>query len=322
MRTILILLCWASLPLSAEDDPKEVNIRFRALSLGEPIEQAAYMNGGKVVLFLIPSDFLGPPETYRGPARIDFFQNIVAPAGADERSPLREQMKASIEEARRQEGIYLQAQKAAAAAVADAPEGPAGDAARREADLILALAAPAVEAAQEARKKAVELQTRIDRINPVRTEENRPGKKAPAKPISTTKGLPKLGSVTAAEDDSLILLFYADGKGRRILKIKDPAQSHPYGTLRFLNLGTVPLQLFSLSGTVIAPPRQPTQFTPKSDQHGYVGVEIRDPTNKGKVLRTVRARPETDARTTYLLLSEGDGLTVKGITERTPRQGP
>ena len=322
MRAIFILLSSASLLLGAENDHKEVNLRFRALSLGEPIEQAAYVNGGKVVRFLIPSDFLSPPETYRGPARIDFFQNIVAPADTDERSPLREQMRANIEEARRQEGIYLQAQQAAAAAVANAPEGPAGDAARREADLILALAAPAVEAAQDARKKAAELQTRIDRINPVRPEEKKPAEKASEKPIATTKGLPKLGSVMAAEGDSLILLFSADGKGQRILKIKDPVQSHPYGTLRFLNLGTAPLQLFSLSGTVIAPPKQPTQFTPKRDQHGYVGIEIRDPANKGRVLRTVRARPETDARTTYLLLPEGDGLTVKGITERAPRQGP
>jgi hypothetical protein len=322
MRALLILLSSASLLLSAEDDPKEVNLRFRALSLGEPLEQVAYVNGGKLVRFLVPSDFLSPPETYRGPARIEFFQNIVTPAGADERSPLRELMRANIEEARRQEGIYFQAQQAAGAVVANVPEGPAGDAARREADLILALAAPALEAAQDARKKAAELQTRIDRINPVRPDEKKPEEKSSAKSLATTKGLPKLGSVTAAEGDSLILLFSADGRGRRILKIQDPVQSHPYGTLRFLNLGTAPLQLFSLSGTAIAPPRQPTQFTPRRDQHGYVGIEIRDPANHGKVLRIVRARPEADARTTYLLLPEGDGLTVKGITERAPRKGP
>lgn len=321
MRAILILLSTASLLMSAEDEPKEVKLRFRALSLGEPIEQAVYVNGGKVTRFIIPSDFLSPPETYRGPPRIDFFQHIVT-AAADDRSSLRAQMLANIEEARRQEGIHQKAQQAAAATLADAPEGPAGDSARRKAALILALAAPAAEAAQDARDKAAELQARIDRINPVRPAEKNPADKVSAKPITSTRGLPKIGSVTAAEGDSLILLFSSDGKGRGILKINDQANPHPYGTLRFLNLGKVPLQLFSLSGVAVARPGQPMQFTPRPDEHGYVGIEIRDSTRKGRVLRTVRARPETDARTTYLLLPEGDGVTVKGITERAERKGP
>jgi hypothetical protein len=231
-------------------------------------------------------------------------------------------MAAATEEARRQEAIFHDANQEAAEAIAEANEGQEGDTARRQAALILALAAPAAEAAIKARERALQLQTQIDSL-PSGTMDSKLVSGKQTKRIEHYKeNLTKFGTVTATEGESLILLFTTSGKVGRILKIPDPEQSHPYGTLRFLNIGSVPLRLSSSNSSQTAAPQQTTLFTPDSDVYGYVGIEVREAGPSGRVLRTLRARPEPDARTTYLLLPEGDGITIKGITERAPRPGP
>ncbi len=321
MKRIFLLIASVALSRGAED-PKQISMRFRALSLGEPVEQAAYQSEGKWVRFTIASDFLSPTQEYRGPSTLVFFQDAPRPDKVDARTPLRQELSVVLDEAHRQEALLLEAKQAAAEATAKAPEGKEGDAARREAGLILSLAEPAEEAARKARERAAELQSQIDRMPAVTSEDKPVGGKETKQPASGKPMLKKLGTVTAAEGESLLFLFQPGAKEARILKITDPTQSHPYGTLRFLNLGNAPLRLASPYASMMVTPRQPTLFTPNRDAYGYVGIEVREAGPSGRVLRTLRARPEPDARTTYLLLPEGDGITIKGITERAPRPGP
>ena len=317
MRIPLLLLTVA---LAAADEPtREVRASFRALSLADPIEQAGYLKGRAAVQLTIPSDFFSAPQEYRGPPIITFFLSRKPEVRADARDPFRAELAKALAEAERLEARHAANAQAVAESVANAPEGPEGDALRRQAEEALALAAPEVEAARRARERAAELQRRIDTMNP---EEQKPtkaeGKKA-ARPKSAPQDFTPLGSVAVADGESLMLLFVPDRGTQRILRLPDGPQSHPFGTLRFLNLGAAPLLLRSASSTRSAEPLKPVTFTPAPDEHGYVGLEIRAAGAEGRVLRTVRARPEPGARTTYLIFSEADAVTVKGVTERAAR---
>lgn len=319
MRNLLFLLACTAVGLAADEPPRQVKATFRVLSLGEPIERAGFLKGRDAVRLDVPSDFFSAVQEYRGPPIITFFQTPSGPAKADARDPLRKELARTVAAAEKFEAKHAEAAQAAAQAVADAPEGPEGDAARRLAAETTELAEREAESARAARQKAAEIQRQIDAMNPPDEKDGKERRKTTTDPKAGQLAMTPLGSVPVADGESLLLLFIAEEKGVRILRILDAAQRHPFGSLRFLNLGSAPLRLRTTETTTPVPPLSPVTFTPKPDAHGYVGLEVREDGPEGRLLRTLRARPEPAARTTYLLLADQDGLRLKGVTERAAR---
>lgn len=318
MRTLIATLSLLASSLVAEDETaRQVKASFRTLSLGEPIERAGYLRGRDAVPMTIPSDFFSAPQEYRGPALLAFFQYAAESATPDARTPLRGESARLIAEAERLEAKHAATVQAVAQSLTDAPEGPEGDALRRQAEEILALAEPDAEAARKAREAAALIQRRIDAMNPAAEPEPKDGKKK-AIPKRSTAEMAPLGSVPVSDGETMLLLFVRTPQGLRIHKVTENGK-HPFGTLCFLNLGERPLTLRAGGRTATAAPLRPEILTPTADPRGYVGLEIREPGAEGRLLRTLRARPEPTARTTYLLLQTEEGLQLKGVTERAPR---
>ncbi len=317
MRTLIATLSLlASSLVAAEEPARQVKASFRTLSLGEPIERAGYLRGRDAVPMTIPSDFFSAPQEYRGPALLAFFQYAAESATPDARTPLRGESARLIAEAERLEAKHAATVQAVAQSLTDAPEGPEGDALRRQAEEILALAEPDAEAARKAREAAALIQRRIDAMNPADLPERKNDKKVVTK--RSTPEMSPLGSVPVSDGETVLLLFVRTPQGMRIHKVPENGK-HPFGTLCFLNLGERPLTLRAGGRTATAAPLRPEILTPTADPRGYVGLEIREPGAEGRLLRTLRARPEPTARTTYLLLQTEEGLQLKGVTERTPR---
>lgn len=317
MRTLIATLSFlASSLVAAEEPARQVKASFRTLSLGEPIERAGYLRGRDAVPLTIPSDFFSAPQEYRGPALLAFFQYAAESATPDARTPLRGESARLIAEAERLEAKHAATVQAVAQSLTDAPEGPEGDALRRQAEEILALAEPDAVAARKAREAAAELQRRIDAMNPADLAERKNDRK-----VGTKRSAPEmspLGSVPVSDGETMLLLFVRTPQGLRIHKVPENGK-HPFGMLCFLNLGERPLTLRAGGRTATAAPLRPEIFTPATDPRGYVGLEIREPGAEGRLLRTLRARPEPTARTTYLLLQTEEGFQLKGVTERAPR---
>jgi len=305
----------ASTLVAAEEPARQVKASFRTLSLGEPIEHAGYLRGRDAVPLTIPSDFFSAPQEYRGPALLAFFQYAAESATPDARTPLRGESARLIAEAERLEAKHAATVQAVAQSLTDAPEGPEGDALRRQAEEILALAEPDAEAARKAREAAAVIQRRIDAMNPADLPERKNDRKAGTK--RSAPEMSPLGSVPVSYGETMLLLFARTPQGLRIHKV--PEGKHPFGTLCFLNLGERPLTLRAVGETATAAPLRPEIFTPATDPRGYVGLEIREPGAEGRLLRTLRAKPEPTARTTYLLLQTEEGFQLKGVTERAPR---
>lgn len=317
MRTVIAILSVVAASLGAAEEPaRQVRATFRTLSLGDPVERAGYLRGRDAVPLTIPSDFFSAPQEYQGPALLAFFQFAAEAPLPDARTPLRGESGRLIAEAERLEAKHAAVAQAVATALAGAPEGPEGDALRRQAEESLALAEPDAEAARKAREQAAELQRRIDAMNPPEARERKNDRKA-----DTRRSAPEmspLGSVSVSDGETMMLLFMRTPQGVRIHKVPE-TRKHPYGTLCFLNLGDRPLVLRAIGESATAVPLRPEIFTPAADPRGYVGLEIRESGAEGRLLRTLRARPEPSARTTYLLLQTEEGLQLKGVTERTPR---
>lgn len=317
MRILIATLSFlASSLVAAEEPARQVKASFRTLSLGEPIERAGYLRGRDAVPLTIPSDFFSATQEYRGPALLAFFQYAAESATPDARTPLRGESARLIAEAERLEAKHAATVQTVAQSLTDVPEGPEGDALRRQAEEILALAEPDAEAARKAREAAAELQRRIDAMNPADLPERKNDRK-----VATKRSAPEmspLGSIPVSEGETMLLLFARTPQGLRIHKVTENGK-HPFGTLCFLNLGERPLTLRAVGETATAAPLRPEIFTPTADPRGYVGLEIREPGAEGRLLRTLRARPEPTARTTYLLLQTEEGFQLKGVTERASR---
>lgn len=318
MKTLSAVLAFIASSLAAAEEPaRQVKASFRTLSLGDPVERAGYLRGREAVPLTIPSDFFSAQQEYRGPALLAFFQFAAETPRPDARTPLRQEAGRLIAEAMRLEAKHAAATEAVAASLSTAPEGPEGDALRRQAEEALALAEPDAEAARKSRERAAEIQRRIDALNPPAEPEAKDGKKK-AVPKRSPAEMSPLGSVSVSDGESMLLLFVPTPQGVRIHKIPETGR-HSFGTLCFLNLGDKPLALRGISQSATASPLRPEIFTPAVDSRGYLGMEIREAGAEGRLLRTLRARPEPDARTTYLLLQTEEGLQLKGVTERAPR---
>ncbi|MFM9017380.1 MAG: hypothetical protein ACKOLZ_07730, partial [Verrucomicrobiota bacterium] len=220
MRTLIATLSFlASSLVAAEEPARQVKASFRTLSLGEPIERAGYLRGRDAVPLTIPSDFFSAPQEYRGPALLAFFQYAAESATPDARTPLRGESARLIAEAERLEAKHAATVQAVAQSLTDAPEGPEGDALRRQAEEILALAEPDAEAARKAREAAAELQRRIDAMNPADLPERKNDRK-----VGTKRSAPEmspLGSVPVSDGETMLLLFVRTPQGLRIHKVPE-----------------------------------------------------------------------------------------------------
>jgi hypothetical protein len=314
MRRFGHLWLLAAALLGAEETPRKVATRFRAIALESPLPTAAYREGKELRPLVIPSDFFSEEKSYRGDALLEF--GLLEPtAEAKMLAETSSAIRARRAQAQAAEAAYEQAAQAAAALAARAPEGPAGDALRKRAEEMLAEAEPLADAARQARLAAEEAarQADVPPTTPDATRKSRPA-----------ASMTPLASCVLTEGDRQLLLFAVrDGK-TEILSLPEPAAAHPYGRLRFLNLASIPLEVTDGRRTQALAPRSFLIWRPEPDAFGYVGLEIRRPGSKERPLRTLRSRPEADARTTYLIHVGADGrtTTVKGVTERAPRVGP
>ena len=72
MRRFGHLWLLAATLLGAEETPRKVATRFRAIALESPLPTAAYREGKELRPLVIPSDFFSEEKSYRGDALLEF----------------------------------------------------------------------------------------------------------------------------------------------------------------------------------------------------------------------------------------------------------
>lgn len=316
VRSLLTAVALLPLVALAADPPKEISARFRAISLDIPIERAAFISGRQTVPLSISADFFSPEQTYRGPETLPFLLLAAPPAAPDARTPMRLEMR-NLEAVAAAETAKHDALAARAGVFyANAAEGPEGDAARNAAEELMRQAAVHADKASSARNAATAIQNRIDLTPP-------PPPPDPKKirPVDTARNPPSpLAEVLLTEGSSSIILFATSPSGTRAYVMPEPAGANAMGTLRFINVGKTTLKVRSREATKTVPTMGFADLVPTVDAFGYAGLEILGTDPAAKALRIIRARPESDARTTYFLTEERAGiLRIKGVTERAPR---
>lgn len=302
-----LLTCCCVLALGQTKETGEIRCTFRALAWSAPLEDAAYQSGRRSVPLLIPNDFFSEPQTYRGPAELKFGR-LASPAQGAPPSAAEETAAAELAIARRADEAYAGLAKEAAALTAGAAEGPAGESLRRQAESLMAKAALQAAAAAAARAKAQ------------LTRSAKPSNSSVAQATSTVAAKPRFtprGQIRLRDGGTYLLLFTEDEQGWRITALEDPADQHPFGTLRFIHLGERPLRLRQGGRELTLAAGRPAVLRPTTDEHGYAGIELRTADGDAKPLRTLRVFPEKDARSTYLITElPAGGLSVKSAHER------
>jgi len=301
MRLGGLLTLAGALALGQTKAPPEIRCDFRALALSVPITDAAYVTDRRPTPLLIPSDFFSAAQAYRGPAELTLgrLETTVVKASADDGEDAA---------ARQADAAYAELAQEAADLVAGAAEGPAGEVSRRRAEEILGRAAEQAARAARLREAA---------------QARRPAAKAPApktgevaRPPGPVRFTPR-GSVRLRDGGAYLLLVAEGPADWRVTALDDTPGTHPFGTLRFINLTGRPLLLRQGGRDVALPDRRSVIHRPSVDEHGYAGLELRATDADRRPLRTMRVYPEKDARSTYLLVAEpAGGLTIKAAHER------
>jgi hypothetical protein len=297
-----LLSCCCAFAFGQPKEPDLIRCTFRALAWSEPLEDAAYQVGRRSTPFLIPSDFFSAPQAYRGSSDVKFGrladEILTKPAGPDE---------AGLEAIRRADAAHDELAQEAAALMAGAPEGPLGEARRRQAESLLTKAAEQAARAAQAREAAR------------REQESKPAAKEPKVLRRATKELRFVpqGQARLKDGGTYLLLFAVTTEGWRVTALEESPDAHPFGTLRFLHFGEKPLRVIQGGREYALQAGNPLILRPLTDEYGYAAIELRPTDPSARPLRTLRIYPEKDARSTYLV---GDhpsgGLNVKAVHER------
>ena len=301
-----LLSCCCALAFGQTKEDGEIRCVFRALAWSAPIEDAAYRAGDRPSPLLIPSDFFSAGQTYRGRPEV-VFGRLVTPPTVAPTEPATAEAEAALAAARRADAAHDEIAAEAARLLAGAPEGPAGESRRRQAEELLARAAEQAAAAAGARERA-----RLARAT-------KPAEKTPkaSSPVAAKPRFVTAGQVRLRDGGAYLLLFAEDATGWRITAVEEPTDQHPYGTLRFLHFGSKPLSLRQGGREFRLAAGRPLILRPTTDEHGYAGIELRRADGGARPLRTMRVYPEKDARSTYLIDElPGGSLNIKAAHER------
>ena len=322
MRTLLLLLSALSIAQDQADPKTRIRCTFRTLSLEAAIEDGVFIEGRSLRPHMIPGDFFSVTEKYHGEASVRFGRLPPTAGQEDPRAvPLAEEKRA-LSQAEQADAAYIALTEDAAAIIAAAPEGPTGEPARQRGQKLMLAATEKADAARQARTAARAARSTADGLSlPAQS-------KTPAKKPKLNELTP-LGQVALADGKNYLLLFTGSNGANRILPFIEPTEAHPFGQLRFINLGPHPLELRSGNRILTLSPQQATLLKPVTDENGYAGLEIRRKQTEGKPLRTLRVFPENDARTTYFVMNDpvSGKLVVKAVHERrgnatTPTTSP
>lgn len=314
MRIFLLLLGALGVAQDQTDPQARIRCTFRTLSLEVPIEDVAFIEGRTARPHMIPADFFSATEKYHGDASVRFGRLPPTASQEDPRAePLAEEKRARSQ-AEQADAAYAALIEDAAAVIAAAPEGPAGEPARQRGQKLLLAATEKAQAARQAGAAARQARSKADGLSlPARPKS--PAKKP--QPLDPRQLAP-LGQVSLADGNNYLLIFTGTNGTNRILPFVEPTEAHPFGQLRFINLGPDPFEIRCRNQTLRLSPQQTSLLKPVPDEHGYAGLEIRRTQSEGKPLRTLRVFPENDARSTYFLMTEPKSgkLIVKAVHER------
>ena len=310
MRTLLLLLSALSIAQDQADPKTRIRCTFRTLSLEAAIEDGVFIEGRSLRPHMIPGDFFSVTEKYHGEASVRFGRLPPTAGQEDPRAvPLAEEKRA-LSQAEQADAAYIALTEDAAAIIAAAPEGPTGEPARQRGQKLMLAATEKADDARQARTAARAARSTADGLSlPAQS-------KTPAKKPKLNELTP-LGQVALADGKNYLLLFTGSNGANRILPFIEPSEAHPFGQLRFINLGPHPLELRSGNRILTLSPQQTTLLKPVTDENGYAGLEIRRKQTEGKPLRTLRVFPENDVRTTYFVMNDpvSGKLVVKAVHE-------
>jgi hypothetical protein len=347
MRLLLLpSLVFAASGLLAQtgaQDPKKVDVKFRALAFDAPIIGAGFLDGRSPKRLDVSNDFLSAEQTYRGPQTIEFVMvddlEKLAAEPPPEIAAARGRESAAKQRARKASEEYEKHSAALAAAQLGVREGRAGKASatdQAEAEATQARLSELSKIMAEANKEADAAQTEAnnrqrdhqqglaDEKAKKAADKNAPKKAAPKPLAKDPKAAvipPKaIASFTFPGDGRYILLFASTEGGKRIMAIEDKESSFPFGSYLYINLTGAPVEVrYNGASTPIAPNGRAVIKAPAANDT-YAQGEVLTPGEDGYQIGYIaRTYQQADVRTIFFLLPNqggGHSINIKGIEER------
>jgi len=333
---LALLLLGATLAAQAADDASRVRVTFRALSFEGPILGAVYQEGKAFRSFDISSDCFTPEHGYVGPnplrldqkqleeieeapetlaARTELNQaQLRIQALAKEMEPLQEQIAALGSD------IRERGEKAK-------PSAP-GQLRQLEAQLeeLNRRMGALTKAAGQAREKVLNPPPRPARPEPKKPKKEDVAKKPPAPKPEDHANLRPLADVTFPGDGRYLLLILRGPAGSKVNVIDDKEGAFPFGSMQFINLAGVPVEIRFGSATLALKPNGKGVLRAGVANNSYADGEIHTQGDDGLQLGySMRTFQQDDVRTLYFLMPGepgSHGVRLKGVEERRMPDAP
>ena len=324
-RPPLLVLLLAALNLLAQtrDADPVVNVRFRALSLDGAILGVGYLEGQNFKRLDISGDALTAEQSYVGPNPLQFVEPKGATATAERQlatqtqRDIRLRLRALAEELEKHQAQPMKAKN-----------GSEGGGGRR-------LASSSQPKGGGGRTDEIlrEMEVLNQRLDLIESDLNRatiPTLAAPesaGKPKAVEKNQAKkppptqsFASFAFPGDGRYLLLIHRTATCTTINALDDREGAFPYGSMQFLNLTGVDVEVRFGANTLALPTRAKGLLRPTAGPNTYLAGEIHTKGKDGyKLGYSMRIFQQDDVRTLYFLLpveDGGHGVRLKGIEER------
>jgi hypothetical protein len=338
---LALLLAVIGLPAqSAEGPAGRIRVKFRALSFDGAILGAGYLEGKEVRPLDLSADFFTAEQAYVGPNPVQFvLRDQTGPAVAPEVATARQQLthaearmlalSQELEAAQKRLGSLTAAARERGGKAKTDEHGEVGQLKAKVEQLTRTMNDLAREAAQHqeqvnhpapAMKNGPEVKPDGKTTAKGRPAEARPAATAP-EAVARPAHQP-LATYAFPGDGRYLLLVHRTPAGTTINAIDDKDGAFPFGSMQFINLSGVDVEVRFGARTLKLAPNAKGVLRAGGAANTYAEGEIftqgADGFHLGYSMRIFR---QDDVRALYFLLpgeAGGHGVRLKGVEERQP----
>ena len=334
MRALLSAFALLTVLMGAEDEKPHVRVIFRALAFDAPLVGAGFVDGRNFRRLNITTDSFTSPQTYTGDPNITFViaEDIVRKAT----SRPSQEMVAATQRLNRAQAVSAQASlefgeisqilRKLGLQHSETAQGPSpGDKIQtaalesRQTELTLTLLAAAKES-EIASLQILQLQTTQRHLAP----PDAAAKASQKNRFASNGVLTPTASCTFPKDGNYLLLFSNTGRGHQILVIPDNDGAFDYGSLLFINLTGMELEIRDRGRAIHIPSNGRGTVPIAAGEGKQVTMEIYARTYEGwQPAYALRTMQHKDIRTlTFItrLEPEGHSVVLRGIDEHRPAE--
>jgi hypothetical protein len=334
---LTLLLTVAGVAAQTTEAPAgRVRVKFRVLSFEGAILGAGFLEGKEVRPLDLSADFFTAEQSYVGPNPLRLvLRDQTAPTPDPGVSAARQRLTHAQARMLALSQELETVQKRLGFLTADARErgGKSNPGAKAETGQLKAKVEQLTQEMNELTREAAQHQEQVNHPapnNPPAADGKAPGKTRPTTPAATPADRPAhqpLASYAFAGDGRYLLLLNRTPTGTTINAIDDREGAFPFGSMQFINLTGVELEVRFGAKTLALAPNGKGVLRPAGGHNTYAEGEVHTKAADGFHLGySMRVFQQDDVRALYFLLpgeAGGHGVRLKGIEERqAPEPAP